>query len=167
MARILIASPPVARRIQHHDLGFMPFLGMGYLAGSMRERGHDVRVADSRLGRIDLPGLLELTKEFRPDVIGFSAMTHEIRQVYRAAAAIKRLLPGCRIAVGGPHASALPAQTLEECEDLDLACFGEGETTLGEAVEAWGSAGAIADCPGSAWRDPLFPRPTTRPYPLT
>jgi len=80
VARVLIASPPVANRIQLHDRGFMPFLGMGYLAAALRAEGHDVRVADSRLGRVDLDGLLGIGREFRPDVLGLSAMTHEILQ---------------------------------------------------------------------------------------
>jgi radical SAM superfamily enzyme YgiQ (UPF0313 family) len=153
MSRVLIASPPIQNRISHHDSGFEPFLGMGYLASVLRARGHEVRVADTRLGRLDHDDLLGLAREFRPEVVGFSAMTHEILRAYDAARQLERQDPRVRIALGGPHASAVPLRTLEECPSIDLACVGEGERTLIDAVETWSGGGEIEHCAGAAWRD--------------
>ncbi len=151
--RVLLASPPPAHRIQRHDQGFMPFLGLGYLAAASRAHGAEVRVADSRLARLDLAGLVDVARVFEPGVVGLSAMTHEIPQAYASARALAALLPGVHVALGGPHATALPARTLEECPELELACVGEGERTLAEAVDVWSGGGAIGTCPGAAWRD--------------
>jgi anaerobic magnesium-protoporphyrin IX monomethyl ester cyclase len=153
MSRILIASPPIARGLRHYDRGFMPFLGMGYLAAAMRAHGHALRVADSHLGKIDLPGLLDMVALFDPEIVGLSAMTHEVRQAYEAARAIKDLKPATRIVLGGAHANALPCEALRECEALDAACFGEGERTLAEIVDCWSDGHSLAGCRGVAWRD--------------
>jgi anaerobic magnesium-protoporphyrin IX monomethyl ester cyclase len=151
--RILLANPPPARRIQHHDQGFMPFLGLGYLAAATRARGHEVRVADCRLARLDLTELVDAAREFKPGVVGLSAMTHEIPQAYASARALAAVLPGVHLALGGAHTTALPARTLEECPELELVCFGEGEHTLAEALDVWSAGDAITSCPGAAWRD--------------
>jgi anaerobic magnesium-protoporphyrin IX monomethyl ester cyclase len=165
MSRVLIASPPVARGVRHYDRAFMPFLGMGYLASTMRAQGHTVRVADSHLGRIDFLDLLHLTDDFLPDIVGLSAMTHEIRQAYEAARSIKRRHHSIRIVLGGAHANAQPCEALEECAALDATCFGEGEGTFAEMANRWTAGETLAECPGVAWRDQAGPARRNPPRP--
>jgi radical SAM superfamily enzyme YgiQ (UPF0313 family) len=90
--------------------------------------------------------------EFEPDIVGISAMTHQIVEAYAAAAAIKGIRSQTRIVLGGPHATARPCETLEECAALDAVCFGEGEQTFAEVAARWSEGATLDGCAGVAAR---------------
>lgn len=43
---------------------------------------------------------------------------------------IKKERPDLKIVIGGEHVTALPEFSMSDCEDVDIACVGEGEATL-------------------------------------
>ncbi len=71
-------------------------------------------------------------KEFQPDAIGFSLVTEEMVSHYPAIEAIKKKHPDIPVILGGPHATAVPVETLNTFPLIDYACIGEGERTLTE-----------------------------------
>ena len=54
----------------------------------------------------------------------------------------KKELGGTLTVVGGPHVTALPAETLEEFPAIDIGVVGEGEETLAELLSAVGQKNA-------------------------
>ena len=130
---------------------------MAYLGTALRRAGHDVRVHvreealvkrdfDWRAAEADLRRLLS---EFRPEMVGFSAVTPLVPETAELAELVKGLLgPGVLTVAGGPHPSVLPERTLEECPGIDVVAIGEGEQTIVELAER----GARQDVRGIAFR---------------
>lgn len=103
--------------------------------------------------RFDWPAagalLRQTIADFRPDLVGLSTVTAAMAETRGIAALAKELCgPQTIIVAGGPHPSALPARTLEDCPTLDAAAVGEGERTLVELADH----GLRAGIPGLAIR---------------
>lgn len=107
-----------------------PPLNLALLAATVRESGHEVRILDLNIGTEFTPeNVIEIIRQNPPDLIGLtmtSAQYEEAREINRA---IKTSFPHILCVVGGPHATALPRETLEDCL-FDVAVIGEGEDTL-------------------------------------
>jgi len=113
-----------------------PQLGLLYLSSIARQKGHIVDFLDCTAKRQTTQSILREVLEFKPDICGFSLYTQGLRLQYQFIKHVKRYIPGCLIFVGGPHASALPERTIEECKEIDYLIFGEGEVTFAELTEA-------------------------------
>ena len=143
--------------------------GLASLAVALRRAGHDVLI-HSREEQLIKDGfdwdradarLRSLFGEFRPDLVGLSITTPAVPEAAALARLAKELCgEATLVAVGGPHATALPERTLAECPDVDVAVIGEGEATLVELAER----GARDDVAGICFRrDGGFVRTTPRP----
>jgi anaerobic magnesium-protoporphyrin IX monomethyl ester cyclase len=128
-------------------------LGPMYLASSLRHDSdkHDVRIYDMRLRGEDAPALEKQLAEFRPDIIGLSALTKEVPTMQLAARTARSCGFDGPIIAGGPHATAYPDDTLASPE-IDYAIVGEGERTICELVRCLGSGGDISQVQGVAYR---------------
>ncbi len=91
-------------------------------------------------------------KSFKPDVCGFSLYTGGLLHQYGTIKKIKELFRDCLIIVGGPHASALPERTMQECEDIDFLIHGEGEITVGKLIDALKSSKPPYEIDGICYR---------------
>ncbi|MBN1868077.1 cobalamin-dependent protein [Candidatus Sumerlaeota bacterium] len=127
---VLVKTSP--ERIVQGDWYRMPLLGIGYLAAYLRRQGVAVRIVDAMFDRLSLDETVRRVVEGGPRLVGFTAMTHEAPRAAEVARGVREASPGVRIVVGGPHASALPGDTLREFPEFDFAVFGEGEETLWE-----------------------------------
>ena len=108
---------------------FIP-LGPAYLAASLREAGFDPRMVDLTFfdkRKVDVEQVRDATLNQNPEAVGLSTLTWTINQVYEIADAIKAEAPDLPITVGGPHASAIPHRTLDECPSIDSVIIGDGE----------------------------------------
>jgi radical SAM superfamily enzyme YgiQ (UPF0313 family) len=106
----------------------VPPLSLGYLAGSLRKEGHEVDIVDCLRDKITHKKFSNILAEQKPDIVGFTAMTayYPDAQKYISIAHSA----GIMAVLGGPHASALPEQTLNETPELDFVVVGEGEETF-------------------------------------
>lgn len=130
----------------------MPLLGLGYLAAYLRQHGYPVAITDAKFDRLGLDAVLSRVRVFSPSLLGVTAMTHEVTRAAEIAASAKRLLPGLWAVIGGPHATALPAETLAEFPAFDSAVSGEGEETLLELSNTLSRGGSLAGIAGLALR---------------
>lgn len=105
-------------------------LGLAYMAGYMREKGHSVEIVDASFLRLDEIALQQVLRHKKADIVGITSMTHEIPRARRIAHYMKSIYPQVPIVLGGPHATARPVETLQEIPDLDFAISGEGERPL-------------------------------------
>jgi radical SAM superfamily enzyme YgiQ (UPF0313 family) len=152
--QVVLINPPPPQRTERWDRPDYPHIGLGYLAASLRAHDVPVTIIDGKLEHVTAAAVVDRLRELQPDVVGLSAMTHEIGIAADLAAAIKTALPEATVVVGGVHPTALPAETLRDFPPFDLVVCGEGETTLVELVRALStSRGAdLGDIPGLAWR---------------
>lgn len=125
-----------------------PHIGLAYLATVTKLRGHEVKVIDVPAVGCDIGWYVDFLKSWAPDFVGFSAMTHNILEAYKFAHHTKAVNPNIRTVIGGPHANAVPIQTLEECDSLNIAVFGEGEITFPELIDT----NKLSDVDGIAYR---------------
>ena len=59
------------------------------------------------------------------NIVGIPAYTEEIHDAAYTAKITKEVNPEIITVVCGPHASAIPAETLQEFSDFDIAVVGE------------------------------------------
>jgi radical SAM superfamily enzyme YgiQ (UPF0313 family) len=101
-------------------------MGLAYLGAVSERRGDDVRIYDADIE--DQP-LAEFLQEFRPELVGITANTPQVKQAWRTAAAIKAVCD-IPIVLGGPHVSVVSEELDYESlrqPDVDMVVRGEGE----------------------------------------
>jgi len=111
-----------------------------------------VRVLDNRLERWDTERLVRRTLETEPEVVGITAMTHEVPEAVEFLRGIRAsgVRPLC--VAGGVHATAEPDVFLA-AGNADYVVRGEGEETFAELVQALLEARDPRGLPGLAWRE--------------
>jgi len=106
-----------------------PPLGLGYLMQVAKKKGWRYEFFDedhhSKFIQLD-----EVLTRFRPGLIAVSFMTPQYYEALRAIRKFKRHFPNSLIIVGGPHPSSLPEETLQQIQEIDFLCKGEGEKTF-------------------------------------
>lgn len=112
----------------------VPHLGLAYLSGILRRKGHRVVVLDELLYRDGQPpDVLDLAREVAPDVIGLSVYTSTLT---RSLQAIERLGSlGKPIVVGGPHAT-IYHEALRQERGIDYVVRGEAENVIADLLES-------------------------------
>ena len=124
--------------------------GMLLVAAYLEQRGHQVHYLvypDSH----DAQSFINLCQE--ADVVGFTAVTAVVQQVYALCTQAKQLNPSVLCVLGGPHASAMAEHCLEECPDLDVVITGNGEVPFAQLVDHLTS---YQDVPGIIYRQSKY-----------
>jgi radical SAM superfamily enzyme YgiQ (UPF0313 family) len=164
---ILFATPPISLEARYGGLAeagsSAPALGILMLAAVTREAGYSCAVIDAAALNLAEEEFLARVTALRPMILALSATTLAIVNAARVASRVKAALPGTMVMVGGPHASAVPRETLERFPDFDLAVIVEGEATIVELLRNMG--GNLAGIAGIVYRDGHQVRTTgRRPY---
>jgi len=147
--RILLINSPVARTSAHARLS--PPLGIAYLAGHLRERGHDVALLDLNLTGYNPRRLDLVLGRVRPELVGISAYTETYPNALRIAEQVKAFGPAIHTVFGGAHPSIMPEEVLRS-DAADFVVIGEGEATLAELVAALEEGTSSRDIRGLAWK---------------
>jgi radical SAM superfamily enzyme YgiQ (UPF0313 family) len=113
-----------------------------------RERGWDVTILDGPALGIPLERCAEEILKHDPALVGFTATTMSIAKAARVADDLRRLAPHLPLAVGGPHVTAMAAETLRRCGSFDIGCAGEGEPALEALLAHLESGTNPGDVPG-------------------
>lgn len=152
--RILLVR--VARWVRYvpsepERLVLSPPLGLLHLAAYLRTyRGDEVRIVDLKLrgprGRQDTL-LRDALRDFRPHVVGLSALTFEHRSCHEAALLVRHELPSATVVVGGPHASMYPRRTLVD-RNINYVVVGEGEESLTALLDGLEGGDEMQGLPG-------------------
>ncbi|MCM2268451.1 MAG: B12-binding domain-containing radical SAM protein, partial [Elusimicrobiales bacterium] len=152
-ADILLIVPqlPETSWLNSAVAGVTPPLGAAYLAAYVRERGLSVAILDNCVELKTPAETARAAAALRPRLIGITATTTNCPTMFAIARALKLALPGTPIVAGGPHASALPEETLGE-PALDFVAQGEGEETLYELARAVIGGGQLSGVAGLYFR---------------
>jgi anaerobic magnesium-protoporphyrin IX monomethyl ester cyclase len=103
-----------------------PPLGIGYLISSIRNHFG----ADAFTFRVVNGNVEKELAEWKPDLVGISAVSQNFRRAEEYAAAAKKL--GIPVLAGGVHVTLLPASLTA---DMDAGVLGEGEVTICKLLE--------------------------------
>ncbi len=154
---ILFMTPPCPLEDRYGDLSdagnLTPSLGILILAAVVREKGYRVSVLDASAENLSLDETLERVERLRPRTVGFSATTLSILGAEKLAEALKHRRPDMTTLVGGPHATAVPQETLTRCPHLDIAVLGEAENTIVGLLEALATGDDLSKLQGVAYRN--------------
>jgi len=146
--RVMLINPKFHLPI---DTRTTPHLGLAYLAAISERRGDEVLLFDADVE--DEP-IADVVRRFRPDIVGITANTPQVKQAWRTAQAIKSV-KDVPIVVGGPHPSVLPVESAERPE-IDVVARGEGEEIWAEICDVVEKA--LAADPHFSARDLLDPQ---------
>ncbi|MFQ5505759.1 MAG: B12-binding domain-containing radical SAM protein [Planctomycetota bacterium] len=176
----LLIYPPFIRL---HGIRYRFFpIGLGYLAGALREAGKSVAVYNAenfgdgetlidrytysdnyRLFQayqqsLDDPGhyvwteIEDVIRRYRPDLVGVSVKSCMVPSSRRISRIVKRIDPGITVVWGGPHASIVPDEAIKVPE-VDLVVRHEGERTIVELVGMLESgARDLSSIDGLVWK---------------
>ncbi|HHT9154033.1 MAG TPA: B12-binding domain-containing radical SAM protein, partial [Candidatus Hypogeohydataceae bacterium YC40] len=135
--RILLLSMPDSTPLFNLKRWRAPNLAVVSLAGNIT--GHQVVVADLVLRREKVKEAVEeLIRDYKPEVVGLSAMSFQFATARRVATFIKKLKKETVTILGGYHATLLFEElcTSEDSRPFDYILRGEGELAFGEFLEA-------------------------------
>ena len=117
---------------------------------------HDVRVADMIVWRKRaVPLFLQTLQQFRPQVIGFSAMTFQYDTALRFAALAKRFDETIVTVLGGYHATLFNEEIGQgpDAKYWDFLIRGEGDFAFGDLLDCVESNQAgLEDVLGLSWK---------------
>lgn len=132
--KTLVLQPPISDEILwgrfKKGSGYVPPLGIMYIASYMEKKGFACDVLDCLVERYKINDLKEFLKKKKYDLIGITCMTNSALDAYEAARVAKEVCPGSLIVMGGVHPTALPEQTVKETLETDLIIIGEGEQSF-------------------------------------
>jgi len=134
MVKTALINPPLDPKSEGTYEKWAPHLGLGYLAASLLQAGFKCEVIDAKFEGIDFKDVCERVKRYKPDIVGITMVTEDFRSASHIGNFIKAFDPEIITIVGGPHPTAVPARTLRENENYDIAVEGEGEYTLRDIV---------------------------------
>lgn len=151
--KLLLIRTDTRKGQQVHTVTDAPLGVMSLSAIVKREFGDtvDVRVRDMRLKHQRKAFQRELT-DWKPDIVGFSALSMESERTAEWARLVKQTLPQATVLIGGPYASSTPLECLEDT-GADVAFRGESESSLCEWLRCHMSGESADDVAGLALRD--------------
>jgi len=109
---------------------------LAYATGVLEEEGFDVRLVDAPAQGQGLDEIMDIVKDFRPDMAVVDTSTPSIYNDVKVAAKIKEILPDCTTVLVGPHVSALPEETLKLDPGVDAVAREEYDYTVRDLARA-------------------------------
>ncbi|HEY5955432.1 MAG TPA: radical SAM protein [Polyangiaceae bacterium] len=154
MKTLLVQSAAVSPWTPHRQWE-PPSVSLATIAAQIDN--HDVRVLDMIVWRKKAKqNFLKALETFRPDVIGFSAMTFQYDSTLRFAYLAKQFDPKIKTVLGGYHASLFHQQIGAAPDKMfwDYLVRGEGDHSLGELLDCIEQHGrGIERIPGISYRE--------------
>ena len=145
--RVLLVNPPIR---EHEAPWYFPS-GLGYVARSLRDAGHEVSVLEINAHRYPPDRVERLIRGLSYDVVGIGAMVTRYSYIKWLTPLLKARNPGAKVIVGGGIASSIPELLLGGTE-TDIACLGEGEVTARGLLRALEDSSDLEQVPGICYR---------------
>jgi len=128
--KVLLVNPSISKgrsygKFQKHGAILHP-LGLCYIGAMLEKAGIDIEINDFCLNDLDILEQAQQVVRRSPGLAGFYVTTMAFNTALGIANKVKQINPGIKTVFGGPHATALPEQTLQNAS-VDFVCRGEGE----------------------------------------
>lgn len=159
MARIALIRPSYSSDIygKTYKLGrddvmeYMPPLGLLYIAGYLREGGHQATIVDGEREHLDAEASVEAALKTNPDIVGITSTTPEYPFAREIIRRVKERSPATTTVFGGAHITSLPRHTIEDLAPfVDFGVIWEGEKPMRALADG-------VDITPFVW-DPAYPR---------
>jgi anaerobic magnesium-protoporphyrin IX monomethyl ester cyclase len=153
--KILLVNPPVISVSEPwFDEPDFVRTSIAFLAGYIKKYSHhDIICLDAKFEKLNFNEVVDYCKKIKPDIVGLTAFTNEIKPAAYTAGLIKKYLPDITTIIGGAHITAIPEQTMNEFPTFDMGVFGEGEETFLELCNALEKKQMLYGIKGVIFRD--------------
>jgi len=131
------------------NVGFVPPLGIAYIASSLEKNGHQVSILDCEALELSTAEIKQHIESLKPEVVGVSSLTTNIRGALESAKLAKQT--GSLVILGGPHLMVFPKETLTY-EFIDYGIRGEGEIAMVQLLRCISKGGPLQKVPGIVFR---------------
>lgn len=127
--KVLLIKPhtrsPDAPRSMLKGMSILPPLGLLYIASDLERNGHSVRIFDFD---VEKRSLLDILNDI--DMVGITSLTPQFPEVVKIATEVKKFDKNIKIVLGGPHATAVAPQIIQNFDVFDYVVRGEGEIIM-------------------------------------
>jgi anaerobic magnesium-protoporphyrin IX monomethyl ester cyclase len=124
-------------------------LGLGYIAASLEQSGHNVDIIDLNVHRMIDKALQK--RVTGAGIVGITGMITEYQTLLKLVNFTKAASASAKVILGGPLATTLPRKLLRE-SGADFIVLGEGEKTIIDLVTVIEQGGDINSIKGIAFR---------------
>ena len=157
MAELVLVNPPLTSweqycYLQQTSNNVAP-LGLLNLAAVTRQAGIETAIVDAEAQGLSYEQAITKALSHNPSVVGVTAVTLSISNAAKFAAGVKAADSTVKVAIGGPHLSAVPEETMRRYPEFDVGSIGEGEVTVLELMEAFRGKRAFDSVNGLILRD--------------
>lgn len=167
---LLIKHPTIHFRKTAPAVSGIP-LGLLYVASSLKEAGHSVKIYDcivdaeeNRWGYRESDNfyvmgarweeIKKVVDKTKPDLVGISSQfSSQFAFAIKTAEIVKEVSRDIKVAMGGPHATAMPSSFFNRGRYADYVVMGEGEKTAVELLECISGKQDIKTVKGVAYID--------------
>ncbi|WGI17732.1 radical SAM protein [Methanonatronarchaeum sp. AMET-Sl] len=151
--KVLLVHPHAAEELIFKKvIGLqMQPIGLGYIASSLQQNGHEVRIMDMPAEKKDSQDFIDELKHYRPDVVGMYIATYRSENALKLLEMAKKTVPGIKTVCGGPHSSMVAEELVEE-SCVDVVVCGEGEITIKKVVDSFNSGSDLGNIKGVVFK---------------
>ncbi len=154
--RVLLVTSPYHSGVVEAAGVWLP-LSFVYVAGAARQAGAEVEIYDAMSLFTTHEDIARKIAEFKPDILGTSAITATEPDARLICATAKQWNPAVKTIVGNVHATFCWDQILRDDPNVDFVVRGEGELTMMALVQAVVAGGGYDRIDGLAWRKDGIP----------
>ncbi len=145
--------PFTVKPLKEGKLQYLPFpFFLAYAAALLKQYDHTVLLLDAIAEGMDEACLVKKVRSFMPELIVIETSTPSFDNDITMIKGLLRAVPGCLIALCGPHASVYPRFILEGYDFISFILIGEYETSLADLAEAVSHGQPLQSVPGVAFR---------------
>jgi len=136
------------------DNSTLPPMGIMSIASWLRGRlpGLDIKLLNQREENCSTEEIARRIIDFKPDIMGLSALTNSALAMGRVVGFVNSACPGVTTMIGGPHVAAVGGKSALESIPARAAVEGEGEISAELIVRAYFAGSDLNSIPGLAWR---------------
>lgn len=121
------------------------YSGLGSLSAVLKAAGHETRLLYVQ-HELDGESFVRQAQVHQPDLVAYSATTHQYPYIERYARQLKEAQPALPSVCGGIHPTLVPDEVVA-CPGFDVVCVGEGEYALRDLAERLEHDQDFADVP--------------------
>jgi radical SAM superfamily enzyme YgiQ (UPF0313 family) len=156
--KVLLTNPPFFKVMDPVSLKSqavypMPPLGLMYLAAYLEKNsGHQVKILDCQVERLNFNQFKKRVQIEQPDIVGITTITFTLLETIKAIQIIKEINPRIKIVLGGPHIHIFPKESLE-LQDVDYVVLGEGEKPFQQLLDNLNNIKNLYSIKGIGFKD--------------
>ncbi|MFC1461214.1 B12-binding domain-containing radical SAM protein [Verrucomicrobiota bacterium] len=125
---------------------------LAFAVGVLEAEGHEVTFVDAPARGLGLKDVVTMVTQIQPRLVVIDTSTPSIHADIKAAEHAKKAAPATTVMLVGPHATALPEETMALSEAVDVIAVGEYDYTVRDVASALDKDADLASAPGIFYR---------------